>query len=949
MKCRRALGLALLILLALAGSRYPPPAAAQGPTPAPAGCPTPHLLPPADEETIRRLAAALLANYHADAVGSWDIVTITGLEDWGIVAIAPHGAVGDADILIAHRQDGAWQVALPDSPAFRAWLPAVPTELLVPFPERGRFVVTPEPTAPTLGLYKLPYLCGASAYASRAGADHNNAIDFLIAAVSGTDVVVAAEAGWVYRIAQNYTACCCAAGYSSNSVVIRHANGEYSYYLHLQAGSVLVQPGAQVYQGQPIALEGDVGYTCSTATGSCHSRFCDVPGDYDYCCEHLHFEVRTNGDYGGVALEPRFADVAGEFVQTGRTYTSGNCPNPGPTTTHTFSGTPGDAPWFLSPVQVTLTAQASGGCNVLATYYRLDDSDWLPYAAPFVVSGEGEHALRYYSVDDCGNQETPGPAVPLGIDLHDPRNPTAAAPGCRGENNLWQDRCADASFTWSGAGDIGSGLRDYALYWGPQPQGQPTAYVTSPAYDPGPVPEGVPYFLRLSARDQAGRRAPAATLFVLRYDATPPAAALSIAGGLSTTQQVAVRLDIAAADAGSGPAEMRLSDNGLDWSAWQPYASQSTWALPALDGRAYTVSLQVRDRAGNVGAAADSIYLDLTPPPPHSPGFRLCSSVVDMGGGAGFASPGFRLTAAVGQPWGGAAGSSAGFRAGSGFLAAVGGCPPISSSAEPPTLTQGVVAAGGGLRSGSTYRLGDTAGEAAVSSGAASSSPSYRLAGGFWAGIGGAVPPPPTLPTPTPVFPPTLRPQPTPTRPPSDFGLAINDGAAFTNRAAVTLTLWAPGVNRARFSNTADWVGVLWESHRPTHTWTISTAGSYFEPRTVFAQFRDAAGVVYGDYQDGILYDPVPPTGTVSIVRWGTLTATVRLRAGDDNSGVGWMRLAGDEPGLIAAPWEPFAPTAVVTPTAGRVYAQFRDRAGNLSAPASAGPERRVYLPLVER
>ena len=36
--------------------------------------------------------------------------------------------------------------------------------------------------------------------------------------------------------------------------------------------------GEYVYQGQPIAHEGDVGYTCSSAAGLCHSRFCGVYG-----------------------------------------------------------------------------------------------------------------------------------------------------------------------------------------------------------------------------------------------------------------------------------------------------------------------------------------------------------------------------------------------------------------------------------------------------------------------------------------------------------------------------------------------------------------------------------------------------------------------------------------------------------------------------------------------
>ncbi len=37
----------------------------------------------------------------------------------------------------------------------------------------------------------------------------------------------------------------------------------------------------------------------------------------------------------------------------------------------------------------------------------LDGLAWLTYTAPFAVSSEGEHTLEYYSVDKCGNAETP--------------------------------------------------------------------------------------------------------------------------------------------------------------------------------------------------------------------------------------------------------------------------------------------------------------------------------------------------------------------------------------------------------------------------------------------------------------------------------------------------------------------------------------------------------------
>jgi hypothetical protein len=265
----------------------------------------------------------------------------------------------------------------------------------------------------------------------------------------------------------------------------------------------------------------------------------------------------------------------------------------------------------------------------------------------------------------------------------------------------------------------------------------------------------------------------------------------------------------------------------------------------------------------------------------------------------------------------------------------------------PMTVTQWVVGAGGGLREGPSYRLGDTTGESAAAG--LLNSTSFLLASGFWAPLTGTVPPPPTLPTPVPLPPPTPATTPVPTPRPADFGVTINDGYSFTNRAEVTLTLRGPGVTHARVSNVLDWAGVLWQPYRLMRTWTITTAGPYLASRYVYAQFRDAAGTVYGDYVDGIVYDPVPPEGQAYIVAQGTLTVTLRLAATDDNSGVGWMRLAGSEGDLGSARWQPFAETAVFTPTMEGVYAQFRDRAGNLSDPVRAQLLCRIYLPLVRR
>lgn len=922
---RAARPMVLLILLVLLCRA----ASAQGPAPT---CPAPHPLPPTDEAEIRHLAEALLADYRTAHIAGWQIVSIDGIDPWGVVSIAPVTTAGehlpgDADILLAHRETRGWRVLLPTRAEFWAWLAEVPAELLIPFPERSRFALSPGPLAPSNGWYKLPYVCGATAYASRAGADHDNAIDFLIDGVTGGgDLVLAAQEGWIYRIVQDNTACCCSAGYASNSVIVRHPNGEYSYYLHLMPGSVTGQVGDYVAQGQTIAREGDVGYTCSSSGGLCHTRFCDVPGDLDYCCEHLHFEVRDNGNWQGTPLEPQFADVPGTFVQTGHSYTSGNCggDTTPPETTAALAGTPGEEGWYISPVTVTLSAQDNpGGCGVQATYERLDGGAWLTYTAPFSVGCAGPHTLEYYSVDRCGNAETPDPPVAFRLDLDDPLNPVAIDPGCAARNNGWQGTCSDAAFSWSGARDGTSGVGDYLLYWGTDPAGHPASVVSGTAYDPGPIPQGTPYFLRLTTRDLAGRRSLTSTLYVLRYDATAPVfPAFAIDGGAASTAQVTVWLDLEAADAESGLGAMRFSNDGLEWSPWQGYAPRAVWALAALNQQTHTVYAQVRDRAGNWAQADDDIYLDLAPPPPHGASLRLCASVVDAAGRAGLASPHFRLISAVGQPAAGdgAGSAGAGLRLWAGFLAEMAACRPISATGEAWTRAGIATAAAAAPDGGLPGRAG-----------APARSAPFRLAGV----------PAPRQPGPPPPSPST---GPIPSQA-ERFGLEVNGGYSFTNRAWVTLTLWGPQVTQMQVSNDRGFKGALWQPYRPERPWTIPTGGSCLSPRLVYARFRDATGVVYGDYADDIFYDPVPPWGRAWLVAQGAATMTLGLESWDDCSGVGWMRLAAEEAGLPLAPWETYSPMAVV-PRSEAAYVQFRDRAGNVSPPTMAG-RHRLYLPLI--
>jgi len=75
-----------------------------------------------------------------------------------------------------------------------------------------------------------------------------------------------------------------------------------------------------------------------------------------------------------------------------------------PVTAHTQpEGTPGASGWYVSPVTVTLLPfDVTSG--VAATYYRTNQGSWQP-GRVFVLTGDGEHLVEYYSQDNAGNRE----------------------------------------------------------------------------------------------------------------------------------------------------------------------------------------------------------------------------------------------------------------------------------------------------------------------------------------------------------------------------------------------------------------------------------------------------------------------------------------------------------------------------------------------------------------
>jgi PKD repeat protein len=77
-----------------------------------------------------------------------------------------------------------------------------------------------------------------------------------------------------------------------------------------------------------------------------------------------------------------------------------------PVTTPSLVGTIGTNGWYISEVNVTLSAEDNtGGSGVRSTSYSCDGVNWTAYHGPFNVSKEGLTVLTYHATDNAGNVE----------------------------------------------------------------------------------------------------------------------------------------------------------------------------------------------------------------------------------------------------------------------------------------------------------------------------------------------------------------------------------------------------------------------------------------------------------------------------------------------------------------------------------------------------------------
>jgi hypothetical protein len=181
----------------------------------------------------------------------------------------------------------------------------------------------------------------------------------------------------------------------------------------------------------------------------------------------------------------------------------------------------------------------------------------------------------------------------------------------------------------------------------------------------------------------------------------------------------------------------------------------------------------------------------------------------------------------------------------------------------------------------------------------------------------------------------------------SEYSVTINNGALYTNKIEVQLTISArPQTAEMQVSNDGGFIGVAWEPYSAHKAWQITRYRNEEITRLVYVRFRDADGNVSSLYLDDIILDTDAPHGHVSVAEQGAL---LELTATDDLSGVADMRVS-TQPDFGGASWEPFsAHRAWDFGDSPAVYVQFRDAADNLSPSyaVSAAGNSTIFLPLI--
>jgi subtilisin family serine protease len=250
----------------------------------------------------------------------------------------------------------------------------------------------------------------------------------------------------------------------------------------------------------------------------------------------------------------------------------------------------------------------------------LASSAGMPGAAKDIeaVSSYSETLLastssRYFSlrpVDNSGNWYNGYVATgPYKIDLTDP-GVVSNLQSAGHPEGAWNN---DPTFTltWTAAPDTFSGIDGYGLTTAAGTglpgatkdiEGVTSMLVTLPSSAQG-------YYVNIRAVDNAGNWSPNFMSAGPYFTDTVIPTGVSVNAPPQTTT-TALALTVAATDSISGLKEMRFKNTGGSFSPWESFATSKNWDLLSYGGTAdtgtHTITVEVRDYAGNIGTDTDT-------------------------------------------------------------------------------------------------------------------------------------------------------------------------------------------------------------------------------------------------------------------------------------------------------------------------------------------------------
>ena len=261
-----------------------------------------------------------------------------------------------------------------------------------------------------------------------------------------------------------------------------------------------------------------------------------------------------------------------------------------PVTAIIVSGLVGIGGWFRSKVSVSLQAwDNTSGLD--GTAYRLDGGPWHDYAAPFLVTDDGNHFVECFSMNKNGVSGTLKTSV-IRIDS----TPPDVSYALSGTSNTDGWYASPVSLTLVGR-DATSGVAALVYI---VDNGLPQVYV-------GPVEltDGT-HSVRFVAIDFAGNPGTVGIVSV-RVDTDAPSLVLAVPNGIITSSRVVVSWT--GTDNDSGIVRYELS---LDGGPFQSLGTNSSAALLLSDG-AHVVEVKAVDAVGNSVTKTASLQVDTNP------------------------------------------------------------------------------------------------------------------------------------------------------------------------------------------------------------------------------------------------------------------------------------------------------------------------------------------------